>query len=128
MKYFVVFNDEGRILRTGSCPDPVFSFQARDGEFILEGKANDVLQYVSKLDNILVDKPTMPITIDKVIVAEDEEITISGIPVGAKVDIDGEEVVVNDENLILTFDTVGSYKIIFRHFPYLDWERVIKCV
>lgn len=127
MKQFIVFNDEGRILRVGSCDDPVFSYQARDGEFVLEGMANDILQYISRPDNVIVDRPTMPITINKLNVVEDEEITISSIPVGAKVDIDGEENVINDGELILTFDTIGTYKIKFRCFPYLDWEREIVC-
>jgi len=127
MKHFVVFNNEGRILRTGSCDNPVFNYQAMEGEFVLEGIANDMLQYISRPDNVITSKLDMPLVINKVNVVEDEEIKIDNIPIGTKVSIDGEETIVNDGELILTFDTIGKYLIKIRCFPYLDWERIITC-
>jgi hypothetical protein len=55
VKNFVIYNSEGTILRTGSCPDSMFDMQCGDNESILEGAANDETQYV--VDGVIVDKP-----------------------------------------------------------------------
>lgn len=47
MKGFIVYNQSGEILRTGSCPDSVFYLQAGNGEFVMEGLANDVTQKIT---------------------------------------------------------------------------------
>lgn len=47
MKNYVVFNGEGEILRIGICPDDMLKIQARNGELVLEGIANDVEHQVS---------------------------------------------------------------------------------
>jgi hypothetical protein len=55
MKSFVIYNSEGTILRTGSCPDEVFALQCHGSELIMEGAANDAIQCV--VDGVIVDKP-----------------------------------------------------------------------
>tara|TARA_B100001057_G_C22040546_1_gene640811 strand:- start:39 stop:428 length:390 start_codon:yes stop_codon:yes gene_type:complete len=55
MKNFVIYNSEGTILRTGSCPDEVFALQRMGDEIIMEGVANDATQCV--VDGVIVDKP-----------------------------------------------------------------------
>jgi hypothetical protein len=55
MKQFVIYNNEGKILRTGSCPDDMFDIQCGDNESIIEGTANDDMQHV--VDGVVVDKP-----------------------------------------------------------------------
>tara|TARA_Y100000592_G_C5460306_1_gene313652 strand:+ start:1367 stop:1756 length:390 start_codon:yes stop_codon:yes gene_type:complete len=55
MKNFVIYNSEGTILRTGSCPDEVFDLQRKDNELIMEGVANDATQRI--VDGAIVDKP-----------------------------------------------------------------------
>ena len=46
MKQFVVYNANGKILRTGTCADFDFSAQAQDGETVIEGEADDATQCV----------------------------------------------------------------------------------
>jgi hypothetical protein len=46
MKNYIVYNDAGKILRTGSCPESDFDLQAREGEHVLEGQANDSTQEI----------------------------------------------------------------------------------
>jgi hypothetical protein len=46
MKNYIVYNDAGKILRTGSCPDSDFDLQAGESEFVLEGQANDSTQEI----------------------------------------------------------------------------------
>lgn len=37
---FIIYNQAGEILRTGTVPEEFFSIQANEGEFILEGEAD----------------------------------------------------------------------------------------
>ena len=45
MKNFIVYNNLGEILRTGSCPDNSFNLQAGDNESIIEGLVSDDTNY-----------------------------------------------------------------------------------
>jgi len=42
MKNYIVYDQIGKILRTGTCPDNMILIQVGDGEFVMEGKANDI--------------------------------------------------------------------------------------
>ena len=57
MKNFVIYNSEGTILRTGSCPDEAFALQRHGNELIIEGVANDATQCV--VGGAIVDKPEL---------------------------------------------------------------------
>lgn len=46
MKSYIVYDEEGKILRTGICPDEAFLKQAQTGEFVMEGAANDYFQKI----------------------------------------------------------------------------------
>jgi len=48
MKPFLVYDKHGKILRSGICQDSTFYRQAHDGEFVMEGIADDTTQ---KIDN-----------------------------------------------------------------------------
>ena len=39
---YIIHDKDGNILRTGTCPVDMFSLQARQGETVMEGKANDI--------------------------------------------------------------------------------------
>ena len=41
---FIVYDKNGKIIRTGGCPASMLSVQAQNGEFVVEGKANDTLK------------------------------------------------------------------------------------
>lgn len=55
MKNFLVYDDEGVILRSGYCKDSDLSMQAGVGEYVLEGVADDATKMV--VDGRIVDKP-----------------------------------------------------------------------
>lgn len=55
MKNFIVYNKDGKILRTGICPSSDFYLQ---GEYVMEGVANDATQYIQ--DAEVVDMPPKP--------------------------------------------------------------------
>ena len=59
MKRFIVYNSDGKILRTGTCADFDFSAQAQDGETVIEGEADDATQCV--IDGVIQDAtPAVP--------------------------------------------------------------------
>ena len=58
MKNYIVYDDEGRILKTGYCPDIDFTLQVQGTEKIIEGIANPTTQYID--NNTVVDMPPKP--------------------------------------------------------------------
>lgn len=57
MKHFVIYLENGQIIRSGVCQDETFDLQANEGEFILETEY-DSNQYVK--DGQLVAMPAQP--------------------------------------------------------------------
>lgn len=47
MKSYIVYNSNGKILRTGACGEDALFVQAGNNEFVIEGEANDVTQKVA---------------------------------------------------------------------------------
>lgn len=58
MKSFIIYNTEGRILRTGTCLDGDLLYQNGPDEFVIEGTANFQTQYID--NNAVVDMPPKP--------------------------------------------------------------------
>ena len=61
--HFIVYNTNGKILRTGSCQDHMLQKQARINEFVIEGKADDAKQKI--VNGKVVDKTQGEIDADK---------------------------------------------------------------
>lgn len=55
MKQFIIYDDQGFILRCGNCADSDIDLQARDGESVIEGIADDSTQMI--IDGVVCDKP-----------------------------------------------------------------------
>lgn len=54
MRKFIVYDNTGQILRTGSCPENMLDIQAHgEGEYILEGEASDETDMVDPVEKIL---------------------------------------------------------------------------
>jgi len=49
MKNFIVYDGQGKILRTGICQNSTFLLQAKEDEFIMEGVADDVTQKITNV-------------------------------------------------------------------------------
>jgi len=66
MKNFLVYNQKGKILRTGSCAENDFYLQAEDGEFVMEGVADDLTQKIINVgvDGKIVNKTPEEIELD----------------------------------------------------------------
>lgn len=55
MKQFIIYDDQGFILRCGNCADSDIDLQARDGESVIEGIADDSTQMI--INGVVCDKP-----------------------------------------------------------------------
>jgi len=55
VKSFIIYNVDGIIIRTGSCVDSDFDIQAGDGEFVMDGIADDSCHII--VDGQIIDKP-----------------------------------------------------------------------
>ena len=62
MKNYIIYNDAGDILSTGTCPDGFLENPVFPGEHIMEGIANDVLHRI--VDGKIVAKPQVVPAID----------------------------------------------------------------
>lgn len=112
----IIYDNIGRILRTVSCPDFLAEAQCRAGEVYLEGQANDATQYI--LNGAVTDRPTMQARLSAK--------TISGVPAGAVIAIDGQTVGTADGTPIeLSFDLPGDYAVTAELFPYITWEVTV---
>lgn len=63
MKNFIIYNSSGKILATGCCQDSDFKMQAKNGEFVMEGIANDITQKI--VNGKIVDKTSEEIEHDE---------------------------------------------------------------
>jgi hypothetical protein len=46
MKNFIIYDHEGKILRTGTCPSDMLSIQPGNNEIVMEGEADDSKHYI----------------------------------------------------------------------------------
>lgn len=58
MNQFAVYDEQGRILRTGTASESQIDFQAQDGEFLIRSNADPSYQYV--LDGLVRNMPERP--------------------------------------------------------------------
>jgi len=58
MSFFIVYNDAGEILKTGTCVERDLPLQAQEGEFVMEGEAQDDLHMI--VNGQVVNKPPPP--------------------------------------------------------------------
>jgi hypothetical protein len=55
VKQFIIYDDQGFILRCGNCADSDIDLQARDSESVIEGIADDSTQMI--INGVVCDKP-----------------------------------------------------------------------
>lgn len=124
MRYYIVYDDSGVILRTGGCQDP--SLQAQDNEFVIEGQADDLTQRV--VNGRVVDKLTQQLS--------HPALALIGVPfgvdnliIGTNLTIEGEgvyqQVALDSPLETITFNDAGEYILLFQVTGYLDYKVVI---
>ena len=128
MEYIVYDPMTGEIKWGGYCSPRDYDLQATEGYSVVEGSLSRVQIGMKMIvDGALVDRPFLPFFMSADSVPVDGTITISSLPEGVRVNVDGDDVTVNDHSLTLTFDCPGEYVVRMSLFPYLDKEVTITC-
>ena len=53
---YIVYDENGKILKTGTCPSSMLSNQAKVGQFVIEGKAKDNLHKIDIITKEILNK------------------------------------------------------------------------
>lgn len=107
----------GEILRSGQCQESDLELQAGDGQAVIERASQDQHDgnsYVdlSGPDPVVSPFPEMGATISG--------LTISDIPAGAVLTIEGVDYTITDGTAELSFSAAGTYTVKLSKWPYLD--------
>lgn len=107
---FIVYNEAGRILRVGSCPDGKEYLQQAEDEFVLIGIADSNTNYIN--NNKVMTREPLPY---KVIG------NMLEVPIGTSVTIDNN-LYGNTESGEIEFDIPkeDTYEVRLSLFPYTD--------
>lgn len=110
---FIIYDSDGAIRRSGACPASMLSLQMALDEFMLEGEANDVTQYVDVVTHTVQNKAVMAPAFSKTTLLANglDSIVISNLPVPCTVALDSTEYAVPDGIFEFTVDVVGTYTI-----------------
>jgi hypothetical protein len=83
IKNFIIYNQSGQILRTGTCPANMMNIQHGPDEFILEGIADDSKYYIK--NGIITEHPEEVIAAKKSQDLQREQINIQQGLINAKI-------------------------------------------
>lgn len=121
----LIYNEEGRILRSVDCPADQAEGQVEEGEFYRRGVADDEKHYI--LDGRIVLRPTIECVLDTSRIETLTGVaTLSGLPVPCTLYIDREAYPITEDFVEITLDQVKRYQLrVTDCFPYLDKELTI---
>jgi len=134
MTNYLIYNQAGEIVQTGSMLEEMFELQIdEEGNRrpIMAGNADPKTQYVQ--DAEVVARPTFAVAFSAMSAAADgsEEITLSGLPAGVAVSVAGPAAisgVTDGSDIVLTFVLPGRYMVRLKLFPYQDMEVTLNAV
>lgn len=112
MPHFVVYENAGRILRYGSCPSELVSEQANGDENVIPviGQVSDATHYFDGKQ--IIARPENPTMLT--------DTTLTNIPLGSIVMIEGSAYPVDDGTAELSFSASGAYTVSVLSFPQVD--------
>lgn len=122
MKQYIVFDSKGEILRTGFCQALAVLLQARAGEMVIEGLADDLTEFVDVYNYYQVAKKlALPVECSKFSLIADgvDEVQVTNIPNPGVVTVDGARFEVTDGAFEFSVDLPGEYEVVVEAFPYL---------
>lgn len=132
MAYAIYVTATGAISKVGSSTGVMnAAAQVGAGEgyvmaAIDQGPIHDGSHYV--VDGVITTRPEAGISLDKTAIDADgvDEATVSGIPAGSLVEVDGEVVEVTDGTLELSSDANTVFFIsIEPPFPFISWSATV---
>lgn len=131
MTPFTVYDSDGRILRSGCCPEAYVAPQAGPGEFATPFESNDATDYV--LYGVVRARPSMATSIPSSAIADGTTpVILNDVPAGAMVTIVGPACMSGTVDTMtdvkLTFAVPGEYSVVIECFPYITIEGVVRAV
>lgn len=131
--YAVYLAATGEIVRAGACVYESAELQAfNDGEAVVLETADATTQYV--VDGQLQDRPLLSLELSKASATANgmDEITVSGIPMGAQAVLYGAGIVrrgqVDTGTLTITFAATGDYTLEIKAFPYQNYRETLHAI
>lgn len=128
MKHYIVYDAEGNIIKTVGCMEYDIALNSV-GYSHIEGVADSLVHYIDVENGMVNVKVSMALSVStNNILAGSGTATISNIPAGTSVEITGPvnaTEVVNDGVVEFATDTVGEYRLVFRHVQYITTEVTI---
>ena len=126
---FVVFNAQGRILRTGSAPEDSIPLQALAEESIAVLKADPATEYVEVDDGTARVAPRPPSSIT-IVEHAGLLVQFSGVAFGALLLVAGDshmEILQerDDGAMAITLPSAGRYLILCEKFPQQQFRAVV---
>lgn len=121
---YILYNENGTICRTGNCSESDLHLQAGVGETVMEGLANDALQYV-KGGVVKMKQPLGAVWSSQQVLSDGiDEIVLDGLPIPCTVSVDGDPFLVEDGNFEFSTEDIGTYKVQVNHPEYIleTWE------
>jgi hypothetical protein len=118
MRRFIVYSNEGEILRTGVCQDSDLSLQAQVNETVMEGVALDHQDYI--VDGVVTKRPSFDLQPSTLAVTVNQLLTINNIPLGTLVSHPDGQTIVDDGFISWSCAEPDRYPFTFTftNFPY----------
>lgn len=131
--YIKVDASTGEILKQLTCIEEIARLQETEGTLVIEGDADDLLDYYDTSEGNVKSRPDMGVTFtsNKTRARETGSITIMGVPENSEIVIKGmtveyDEIFVADgTDIDLKFYDRGKYRIRIIKHPFKDVEEVI---
>lgn len=120
-RHAMVYDNEGRVTEVRTAPKPYLEqiMEGYDWVEVYDTTKDDVNSFVDLSSGEPKVKDRHPFTVD--IHVEGLKVVMSGIPVGSKVEVMQNQVVSDEEDLEIEFDSPGTYVVeIFPPPKYLD--------
>jgi len=116
MRAFIVYDDSGRIARSGFCQDQDFEAQAvYAGETVMEGEADGADHYI--LDGAIVERPDNPASVSQ----EGLTLTVIGAPAGSRISVGYVAI----EGTSFTASAPTLAHVLVESFPEKDFDARI---
>jgi len=133
MSHYLIYNNEGEIQRTVTCPESMAAMQTGAGEYLMEALAtiNSLTHWI--YNGGVVERSPMQIAVNTYTISSDlnSSATIENVPEGTLVtwhDYQQEIMLPGDGTIELITDLAGEYTIKLDHFKYLPVEITIEAI
>lgn len=120
-----IFDADGRMVKSVTLPECMLEKNIDPGCVAIAGEYS--IGEVWLNGETVEQRPVLSVSLTSHVVPADGEsaVAVSGVPSGATVLVGDALYVVDDGELVVTFDTPGEYVVSIRAFPYRDLDLTL---